>query len=89
MVLHAAYLIDSGQDFKSEVSMAKHHVANALWKIIDRAIQVHGAVGITDLTPLAYWYRHERGARIYDGPDEVHKTVVARRALRAHGLDVR
>ena len=50
--------------------------------IIDRALQTHGALGITDDTPLAWWYRHERGARIYDGPDEVHKLRVARLELK-------
>ena len=54
-----------------------------LERVLDRAIQVHGALGITDDTLLAYFYRHERGARIYDGPDEVHKMVVAKRILQA------
>ncbi|MCB0184031.1 MAG: acyl-CoA dehydrogenase, partial [Caldilineaceae bacterium] len=57
-------------------------VANVLQQVLDRAIQVHGALGMTDDTPLAHWYRHERAARIYDGPDEVHKWVVARQVLR-------
>ena len=57
-----------------------------LHDVIDRAIQVHGALGMTDHTPLAFWYRHERGARIYDGPDEVHKSSVARRILKGFGL---
>ena len=50
-------------------------------KLLDRALQVHGGLGMTDDTPIAYWYRHERAARIYDGPDEVHKWSVARRIL--------
>ena len=53
-------------------------------QVLDRAIQVHGALGVTDDTPLAYWYRHERGARIYDGADEVHKTTLGRRVLGRH-----
>jgi len=85
MVLHAAYKIDRGDDFRTEVSMAKHFVANSLNRIIDRAIQVHGALGVTDHTVLAYWYRHERAARIYDGADEVHKTALGRRILRRYG----
>ncbi len=91
MVLHAAAKIEKKGLYESreEISIIKYYVANVLQRVLDRAIQVHGAMGITDLTPLAFWYRHERGARIYDGPDEVHKTVVARRALRAHGLEVR
>jgi alkylation response protein AidB-like acyl-CoA dehydrogenase len=55
-------------------------------RVLDRAIQVHGALGMTDATPLAYWYAHERGARIYDGPDEVHKSSVARRILEQAGM---
>ena len=51
---------------------------------LDRAIQAHGALGMTDDTPLAWWYRHERAARIYDGADEVHRTVIARRALKPY-----
>jgi alkylation response protein AidB-like acyl-CoA dehydrogenase len=56
--------------------------------VLDRAIQAHGGLGVTDDTPLAFWYRAERAARIYDGPDEVHQTVVARRILREYGLDL-
>jgi alkylation response protein AidB-like acyl-CoA dehydrogenase len=53
---------------------------------VDRALQVHGALGMTDDTILAWIFRHERAARIYDGPDEVHKMVVARRILREYGM---
>jgi len=52
--------------------------------VLDRAIQVHGALGVTDDTPLAMYYRHERGARIYDGPDEVHKLAAARHILKTY-----
>jgi alkylation response protein AidB-like acyl-CoA dehydrogenase len=55
-------------------------------KVVDTAIQVHGAQGVTDDTILAYWYRHERAARIYDGADEVHKTSLGRRILRRYAL---
>lgn len=51
-------------------------------KVVDRAIQVHGALGITDYTVLSHFYREDRGSRIYDGPDEVHKLAVARRILK-------
>jgi acyl-CoA dehydrogenase len=71
---------------RERVSLIKFHVAGVLQRVLDRAIQVHGALGLTDDTPLAGWYRHERAARIYDGPDEVHKTAVARRILRGYGL---
>lgn len=67
---------------KEEISMIKFFVSDVLMKVIDRAIQVHGALGVTDDTLLSFWYRHERGARIYDGPDEVHKSVLARKILK-------
>ena len=84
MVLHAAYLIDSGKDFKSEVSMAKHHVANALWKIIDRAIQVHGALGYSTDTPLAEMLTQARWSRFADGADEIHQMRIAQRTIAAY-----
>ena len=59
-------------------------MADVLLKILDRAIQTHGALGITDDTPLSFWYRHERGARIYDGADEVHKRSVAKQILKQY-----
>jgi len=83
MVLHAAYRIDSGLDFKSEVSMAKHFVANALGRIIDRSIQVHGALGYSTDTPLASMYQHARWARFADGADEVHQMGIAQRTIAA------
>ena len=72
-----------------EISTIKFFVANVLQDVLDRALQVHGALGMTDDTPLAFWYRHERAARIYDGPDEVHKLVVARQVLRGFGFSER
>jgi alkylation response protein AidB-like acyl-CoA dehydrogenase len=88
MVLHAAWTIDVKglYEAREEVSLIKFYVAGVLQNVLDRAIQVHGALGMTDDTPLAWWYRQERAARIYDGPDEVHKMVVAKRILRAHGV---
>jgi len=83
MVLHAAYRIDRGLDFKSEVSMAKHFVANALNRIIDRAIQVHGALGYSTDTPLAKMATQARWARFADGADEVHQWRIAQRAIEA------
>jgi len=79
MTLRAAWRMDQEGTHASreEVSTIKYYVADVLQKVLDRAIQVHGALGITDDTPLARWYSHERGARIYDGPDEVHKKLVA------------
>jgi acyl-CoA dehydrogenase len=71
---------------RDRISLIKFHVAGVLQRVLDRALQVHGSLGMTDYTPLAYWYRHERGARIYDGPDEVHKSAVAKRILKGFGL---
>ncbi|MFQ5636528.1 MAG: acyl-CoA dehydrogenase family protein [bacterium] len=65
-----------------DISVIKFYVAGVLQRVLDRAIQVHGALGMTDDTILAYFFRHERAARIYDGPDEVHKGVVARSLLK-------
>jgi nucleoside-diphosphate-sugar epimerase len=73
MILHAASKIDAGQDFRQEVSMAKHFVANSLNRVIDRAIQVHGALGYSTDTPLAGMMQNARWARFADGADE--KTV--------------
>ncbi|GAB4478808.1 MAG: acyl-CoA dehydrogenase [Thermoflexibacter sp.] len=90
MVLHTAYGIDrqGASAMRVEISTIKFFVANVLQQVIDRAIQVHGALGVTDDTLLSYWYRHERAARIYDGPDEVHKYVVAREELKKFGLKI-
>ena len=87
MVLHAAYRVDRGDDFKSEVSMAKHFVANALGRIIDRAIQVHGALGYSMDTPLAQMAQQARWARFADGADEVHQWRIAQRAIEAWSKD--
>jgi acyl-CoA dehydrogenase len=84
MVLHAAYRIDNGLDFASEVSMAKHFVANALGRIVDRSIQVHGALGYSTDTPLAHMYQHARWARLADGADEVHQMRIAQRTIAAY-----
>ncbi len=91
MVLHTAKKIDEvgAKEARIEISTIKFYVANVLMKVLDRAVQVHGALGITDDTVLAFWYRHERGARIYDGPDEVHKSALARKILKNYGLDIK
>ena len=83
MVLDAAWKIDRHgfAGAREEVSLVKFFVADVMMKVVDRAIQVHGALGVTSDTVLAYYYAHERGARIYDGPDEVHKMVVAKRIV--------
>jgi alkylation response protein AidB-like acyl-CoA dehydrogenase len=91
LVLHAAWKMEQvGQHAaRADISVIKFFVAGVLQEVLDRAVQVHGALGMTDDTPLAFWYRHERAARIYDGPDEVHKLVVARRVLREYGVDLK
>jgi len=84
MVLHAAWKMQTlGQkEAREEISLIKFYVAGVMQKVIDRAIQVHGGLGMTDDTTLSFFYRFERAARIYDGVDEVHKLSVARRILR-------
>jgi alkylation response protein AidB-like acyl-CoA dehydrogenase len=91
LVLHAARKIDASgaAAARVEISAIKFYAAGVLQRVIDRAIQVHGGLGVTDDTLLSFWYRHERGARIYDGADEVHKDVVARHELRKYGVDTR
>jgi len=84
MVLHAAYLIDRGDDFRGEVSMAKHFVANTLWRVIDRSIQVHGALGYSTDTPLANMLTQARWARFADGADEIHLMRTAQRTIDAY-----
>ncbi len=84
MILHAAYKIENGLPFRQEVSMAKVHVANALWRIIDRAIQVHGALGYSTDTPLERMMRNARAALLADGADEVHMQTIARNIIAAY-----
>jgi acyl-CoA dehydrogenase len=87
MVQHAAWKIDTAglYEAREEISCVKFFCGEVLNKVLDRAIQTHGAMGVSDLTPLSIFF-HERAGRIYDGPDEVHKTVVASRILRRYGL---
>jgi alkylation response protein AidB-like acyl-CoA dehydrogenase len=83
MTLHAAWRIDTvgAREARDDVAMIKYTVANTMQNVVDRALQVHGGLGMTDDTVLAYFFRHERAARIYDGADEVHKSSLARRYL--------
>ncbi len=87
MILHSAYRIDRKEDFKSEVSMTKHFVANTLNRVIDRAIQVHGALGYSTDTPLAKMATQARWARLADGADEVHQWRIAQRAIDTYLRD--
>lgn len=88
LVLDTAQLMDreGARAARVEISEIKFFVAGVLQEVLDRALQVHGGLGMTDLTPLAWFWRHERAARIYDGPDEVHKEVVAKRILAGYGM---
>lgn len=90
MTLDAARTIDAegAKAARENISIIKFYVAGVLQDVLDRALQAHGGLGMTDDTLLSFWYRHERGARIYDGPDEVHKARVARYALRPYGLEL-
>jgi len=90
LVLDAAAKIDREgvRSARIEISTIKFFVAGVLQRVLDRGVQAHGALGMTDDTLLAFWFRHERAARIYDGPDEVHKSVVARHVLKRHGVDI-
>jgi alkylation response protein AidB-like acyl-CoA dehydrogenase len=84
LTLDAARKMDEGQEARIEIALIKVVGAEMLNNVIDRAIQVHGAKGLTPDTPLDMMYRHAREARIYDGPDEVHIESVAKRLLRTY-----
>jgi acyl-CoA dehydrogenase len=86
MVLNTAWIIENKgvKEAMKDISIIKFHVANALQRVIDRALQVHGGLGMSDDTPIAWYYAHERAARIYDGADEVHKISVGRRILNEY-----
>ena len=83
MVLHAAWKMDTAGKHaaRQEISMIKVQAAQMCMEVIDRAIQVHGALGVSDDTPLAAMWRGLRMLRLADGPDEVHKMVIALREL--------
>ncbi len=83
MTLDAAKKIDEGSEARVEISLIKFYAADVLSDVIDRAVQVHGALGLTDRSPLGHMYAAARTAHIYDGPDEVHRMVVSRRILQA------
>jgi acyl-CoA dehydrogenase len=82
MTLDAAHKIDGGSEARVEISLIKFYAARVLNDVIDRAVQVHGGLGLTDRTPLAAMLAVARAGRIYDGPDEVHRMVVSRRILK-------
>jgi len=88
MVLHAAWKIEQQGAYQAreEISLIKFTVARTMGRVLDRTLQALGGLGMTDDTPIAFWWAHERAARIYDGADEVHIDAVARRILAAYGM---
>jgi alkylation response protein AidB-like acyl-CoA dehydrogenase len=86
MTLYAAWRIDTvgPKEARDDISLIKFVVANTMQNVVDRALQVHGGLGMTDDTILAFFFRHERAARIYDGADEVHKSSIAKRILKKY-----
>ena len=83
MVMQAAWKHERGEDIRHESSICKVFVAEAVNRIVDRAIQICGALGVSTDTPLEHFYREARAFRIYDGPSEVHRMVIARNVLRS------
>ncbi len=87
MVLHAAWKIETGRRFKQEVAIVKVFVAETLGQIVDRAIQICGSLGYSGDLPLERFYRDARAARIYDGPSEVHRMLIARNLVRSMAVE--
>jgi len=84
MLLHIAYKAEKGLDLRQENSIAKVFLAHMVHKVVDTAIQLHGALGYSTDTPLAAWYTHIRSQRLVDGPDEVHRWTVGRNVIKAY-----
>jgi acyl-CoA dehydrogenase len=84
MLLHIAYKAEKGLDLRQENSIAKVFLANMVHKVVDTAIQLHGALGYSEDTPLARWYTSIRSQRLVDGPDEVHRWTVGRNVIKAY-----
>jgi acyl-CoA dehydrogenase len=82
MVLHTAWKVEHGLPHRQEVAMTKTFVSEAFGRIVDRAVQIHGAAGFAMDLPIARWYADARAARIYDGASEVHRMVIARECLK-------
>jgi acyl-CoA dehydrogenase len=88
MVQQAAWLLSNGDQARRETSIAKVHVAETVNRVLDRAIQICGGLGISRDVPLSQWYEAARAFRIYDGASEVHRMVVARKLIKKHGQQV-
>ena len=87
MLMHIAYKAENGMDLRQENGIAKVFLANMVHKVVDTAIQLHGALGYSLDTPLAAWYTHIRSQRLVDGPDEVHKWITGKNVIRAFRQD--
>jgi acyl-CoA dehydrogenase len=87
MLIHIAYKAEKGMDLRQENSIAKVFLAHMVHKVVDTAIQLHGALGYSMDTPLARWYTHIRSQRLVDGPDEVHRWTVGRNVIKAFERD--
>ncbi len=87
MVMHAAWKHERGEDIRHQSSICKVFVAEAINRVIDRAVQICGALGVSTDTPLEHFFREARAFRIYDGPSEVHRMVIARNLLRPRKTD--
>ncbi|HEX2619437.1 MAG TPA: acyl-CoA dehydrogenase family protein, partial [Phototrophicaceae bacterium] len=85
MILQAAWLLEKGEKAQQETSMTKVFVAETVGRVLDRAIQICGGMGISRDLPLSHWYESARAFRIYDGASEVHRMVVARNIIKAYG----
>ena len=83
MLLHIAYKAEHKLDIRQENGIAKVFLANMVHKVVDTAIQLHGALGYSRDTPLAAWYTHIRSQRLVDGPDEVHRWTTGRNVIKA------
>jgi acyl-CoA dehydrogenase len=84
MLLHVAYLMETGKSLRQENAIVKVFLANMVHRVVDTAMQIHGALGYSHDTPLAEWYAHIRMQRIVDGPDEVHRTFTGRNLIKAY-----
>ena len=87
MLMHIAYKAENGMDIRQENGIAKVFLANMVHKVVDTALQLHGALGYSTDTPLAGWYTHIRSQRLVDGPDEVHKWITGKNVIRAFKKD--
>lgn len=87
VIAHACWALDTGGDGRAESSVAKVHVAEAVWRVVDRSVQICGALGVSHDTPLGRYLTEVRPFRIYHGPSEAHRFAIARRAARRKALE--